>query len=289
MKHIIFGGFDYAILYEMDQNAILNGVDYFIDIDSKWIGKTYLGKKIKSIESLREEDRDDILILIGSIVYRAELEYILKKMGFRENIHYKWAIAFNGDMECPRLWKHVEWSDESNNAYNLRAQGENEYYSSRLKVVANMIDWNVITNVIDLGAAYEQLNRFIPTEVQYIPIDYIKYTSNTLVIDLNKHQFLDSKENLEWEHTCVIAIGTLGYCEDWKWLLKKMTEYGQYVIVGHDDFARVSREYRRTHWTRYNALFDHEIIRYMQELNYLLKDSTDFRLKTSLLSFTNKG
>ena len=64
-----------------------------------------------------------------------------------------------------------------------------------------------------------------------------------------------------------------------------MKENADYIILGHDDFARVSREYRRTHWTRYNALFDHEIIRYMQNLGFMLTESVDFRLKTSLFKF----
>ena len=46
MKHIIFGGFDYAVLYEMDQNAILDGIDYFVDVDKSLIGQKYLGKPI---------------------------------------------------------------------------------------------------------------------------------------------------------------------------------------------------------------------------------------------------
>lgn len=81
MKHIIFGGFDYAVLYEMNQDAILNGIDYFVDTDEKLIGTSYLGKPIKAIEELKEEDADNVLILIGSIVYRAGSRVIVKRIG----------------------------------------------------------------------------------------------------------------------------------------------------------------------------------------------------------------
>jgi len=30
-KHIIFGGFDYAVRWEMDQDAVYRGIDYFVD------------------------------------------------------------------------------------------------------------------------------------------------------------------------------------------------------------------------------------------------------------------
>lgn len=70
MKHIIFGGFDYAVRYEMDQDAIFHGIDYFLDNDPNLIGTTYLGKEIKSPDALLQENKEDILILIGSIAYR---------------------------------------------------------------------------------------------------------------------------------------------------------------------------------------------------------------------------
>ncbi len=284
MKHIIFGGFDYAVLYEMNQDAILKGIDYFVDIDEELIGTNYLGKPIKPLSELQKENKNNILILIGSIVHRTELEFLLKKMGFQEGENYIWAIAFNGDRECKRLWKHVEWSDKKENESNLKETEEGEYFKERLKVVANMIEWEKIDTVVDLGAANENLRNFVPDNIQYIPVDYVKYTNDTVVLDFNKYEF-PVIEKTEKEKACIVAVGVLGYCSDWKWFLKMMKENADYIILGHDDFARVSREYRRTHWTRYNALFDHEIIRYMQNLGFMLTESVDFRLKTSLFKF----
>ena len=104
-KHIIFGGFDYAVRWEMDQDAVYRGIDYFVDNDPELVGTTYMGKPIYSPDKLLEEDKDKILILIGSIVYHLEIEFQLKDMGFEEDIHYKWAIGFCGDDKCPRsMW-----------------------------------------------------------------------------------------------------------------------------------------------------------------------------------------
>ena len=285
MKHIIFGGFDYAVLYEMDQNAILDGIDYFVDVDKSLIGQKYLGKPIRDIAVLKEEDPENMIILIGSIVYKTELELILKDMGFKENKNYMWAIAFNGDGECRRLWKHIEWSDKKNNKDNLKAVEDGEYSRARLKVAASMIEWDKIDTLIDLGAANERLQEYIPEGIEYIPVDYLPYTENTRVMDFNKYEFPQKQAICSRERVCIVAIGILGYCADWKWFLRMMVENAKYVILGFDDFARISREYRRLHWTRYNALFDHEIIKYMQSLGAILADSTDFRLKTTIYKF----
>lgn len=283
MKHIIFGGFDYAVLYEMNQDAIMTGVDYFIETDESLIGTSYLGKPIKGLNALKEEKLDDILILIGSIPYRTELALKLKMMGLIENKHYIWGIAFNGDEKCPRLWKHVEWSDAENNAGNLKATAEGEYFFARLKIAASMVNWKKYNIVIDLGAANERLKELLPVSADYVPVDYVRYSDETVVCDIDNYQFPDEK--YAGDNTCIFAVGVIQYCSDWKWFLKKCASFCNCVVLGHDDFARISREYRRTHWTRYNALFDHEIIRYMQKLGFALTDSVDFRLKSTLYKF----
>lgn len=286
MKHIIFGGFDYAILYEMDQNAILNGIDYFVDIDEKRIGTFYLGKPVKTLDALKEENPEDMLILIGSIVYRTELEMHLKAMGFEADKHYIWAIAFTGDEKCPRLWAHTEWSDTEKNADNLRTTVESEYCINRLKVAVNLVDWGWYDTIIDVGAANERLRGLLPEGVQYVPIDYMKYSENTILCDFNRYEF--PQLNCTKERTCLFSIGCIQYAKDWKWYLQKLVDCGDCLIIEHSDFARINREYRRSHWTRYNALFDHEIIRYMQELGFVLLDSKDFRLRSTIYKFVRK-
>ena len=106
-KHILFGGFDYALRWEMDQDAVYRGIDYIVDNDPDLIGTTYLGKPIYGPAKLLEEDKDNILILIGSIIYHLEIEFQLKDMGFEEDVHYKWAIGFCGDgpvPDCGSMW-----------------------------------------------------------------------------------------------------------------------------------------------------------------------------------------
>lgn len=88
-KHIIFGGFDYAVYWEMNQDAIYRGIDYFVDNDPNLIGTTYLGKTIHSPEKLLQENKDEIIILIGSIIYHTEIEFQLREMGFENETHFQ--------------------------------------------------------------------------------------------------------------------------------------------------------------------------------------------------------
>ena len=286
MKHIIFGGFDYAVLYEMDQNAILNGIDYFVDTDEKRIGTTYLGKPIKPLTALEEENPEEIMILIGSIVYRTELEMHLKAMGFEADKHYMWAIAFTGDEKCSRLWAHTEWSDKEKNAENLKAVAESEYCLQRFRVAESMVNWEEYDTVVDLGAANERLAEVIPQDIKYVPVDYIKYTERTVLCDINKYEFPEKQYFMG--KTVVFSIANIQYCHDWKWYLRKLAESSDCIVLEHSDFARIAREYRRANWTRYNALFDHEIIGYMQKLGFVLADSKDFRLRSTIYKFVKR-
>lgn len=112
-KYVIFGGFDYAVKWEMNQDAIYNGIDYFVEIDENWIGKEYLGKTIYGIEKLREE-KGNIFIFIGSVVYHTELEIILNELGYLEERDYVWALGWPGDEKCAPLWFTNEWRDTKN-------------------------------------------------------------------------------------------------------------------------------------------------------------------------------
>ncbi len=287
MKHIIFGGFDYAVRWEMDQDAIFRGIVYFVDNDPKLIGTTYLGKPIYAPEKLLEEDKNDVLVLIGSIIYHTEIEFQLKDMGFEEDVNYKWGIAFCGDEICPRLWKHIEWKDRLTNETNLINTEKGEGPLSRLKLVSRLIDFTNTETVVDLGAANGRIKQFIPDDIKYIPVDYQKYSDQTVLCDLSKYEFPDlSKYNKD--NTTILLIGSIQHIPDWKWILKKITDACNTCIITHNDFARINREYRRTNLTWSNAIFNHEIILAMQENNFELTTAYDYQLRVVIMKFERK-
>ena len=282
-KHIIFGGFDYAVRWEMDQDAVYRGIDYFVDNDPELIGTTYMGKPIYSPDKLLEEDKDNILILIGSIIYHLEIEFQLKDMGFEEDVHYKWAIGFCGDDRCPRLWKHTEWKDKSKNSSNLLAVETGDYAQNRLQMVARTIDFEKIETVIDICAANGRIKEFLPHHVRYIPVDYIPYSSETVICDLTKNEF--PAVYSDPATTCILLVSALPYAPDWRWLLKEISESCDTFICTHSDFVRMNREYRRTQFNNNNAVFNHQIILEMQKLGFVMVEAYDYHLRTVIMKF----
>ena len=282
-KHIIFGGFDYAVRWEMDQDAVYRGIDYFVDNDPELIGTTYMGKPIYSPDKLLEEDKDNILILIGSIIYHLEIEFQLKDMGFEEDVHYKWAIGFCGDDRCPRLWKHTEWKDKSKNSSNLLAVETGDYAQNRLQMVARTIDFEKIETVIDICAANGRIKEFLPHHVRYIPVDYIPYSSETVICDLTKNEF--PAVYSDPATTCILLVSALPYAPDWRWLLKEISESCDTFICTHSDFVRMNREYRRTQFNNNNAVFNHQIIMKMQKLGFVMVEAYDYHLRTVIMKF----
>lgn len=282
-KHILFGGFDYALRWEMDQDAVYRGIDYIVDNDLALIGTTYLGKPVYGPEKLLEEDRDNILILIGSIIYHLEIEFQLKDMGFEEDVHYKWAIGFCGDETCPRLWKHTEWNDRKENADNLRGTELGDDALERLRMVSRLIDFEKTDTVVDVCAANERVRAFLPEHTRYLPLDYIRYSDETIHCDLVKKEF--PKIEADPKHTCALLIGAIQYAPDWRWLLRKIAGTCDTFVCAHHDFVRMNREYRRTKFGNNNAVFNHQIILEMQKLGFMLTEAHDFHLRAVIMKF----
>lgn len=285
-KHIIFGGFDYALRWEMDQDAVFRGIDYFVDNDPALIGTTYLGKPIYGPEKLLEEDRDNILILIGSIIYHLEIEFQLRDMGFEEDVHYQWAIGFCGDETCPRLWKHTEWKDRKENADSLNFVESGVDSLERLRMVSRLIDFGKTDTVVDVCAANERVRAFLPETIRYLSLDYIKYTDETILCDLTKNEFPEI--TADPRRTCVMLVCAVQYAPDWKWLLRKIAETGDCLICVHHDFVRINREFRRTKFGHNNAIFNHQIILEMQRLGFTMTEAHDFHLRAVIMKFERR-
>ena len=288
-KHIIFGGFDYAVYWEMNHDSIYKGVDYFVDNNPNLIGTTYMGKPIYSPEKLLEEDKENIVILIGSIIYHLEIEFQLKDMGFEAEVHYQWAISFMGDDTCPRLWHYTDWTDRDKNSANLYYVEEGLEALERLKMVARLIDFGKITTVVDLCAANGRIEEFLPSNTNYIPVDYTKYSDRTVLCDLNRHEFPVLSTPIE--KTCVIMVASIQYVHDWKWLIKQISEHCASFICVHNDFARINREYRRTHYNNNCAVFNHEIILEARKFGLELVEAYDYHLRCVIMKFerNNEG
>lgn len=259
-KHVIFGGFDYAVKWEMNQDAIYKGIEYFVETDENWIGKTYLGKSIYGIEKLKE-DRENIFVLIGSVVHHTEIELILKELGYQEGVDYEWALGWTGDEQCGPLWYVKEWNDSQNLA-GQQAAISGAVSNVKYNVVSKMIP-EKCTTVIDLGAASGMLENYLNKNVTFIPVDYMKIRDDEVICDFNKYEFPDIDEDKK--NCCIVMCGIIQAVKDWKWLLRKSGESADTIIISHNDIVRVNRDFRREKLTWNNAVFNHQIILEMQK------------------------
>lgn len=279
-KYVIFGGFDYAVKWEMNQDAIYNGIDYFVEIDENWIGKEYLGKTIYGIEKLREE-KGNIFIFIGSVVYHTELEIILNELGYLEERDYVWALGWPGDEKCAPLWFTNEWRD-TKNFIGQQAAINGDFSRAKYKIVSKMIP-DECKLVADLGAASGMLEQYLKENVMYLPVDYMKIREDEIVCDLNKYEYPDICEDSN--KSCIVLCGIIQCVKDWKWLLKRSTEAADNVIISHNDIVRINRDFRREHLTWKNAVFNHQIILEMQNLGFEMKEAYDCQLRVVIMRF----
>lgn len=283
-KHVIFGGFDYAVKWEMNQDAIYKGIEYFVETDENWIGKTYLGKSIYGIEKLKE-DRENIFVLIGSVVHHTEIELILKELGYQEGVDYEWALGWTGDEQCGPLWYVKEWNDSQNLA-GQQAAISGTVSNVKYNVVSKMIP-EKCTTVIDLGAASGMLENYLNKNVTFIPVDYMKIRDDEVICDFNKYEFPDIDEDKK--NCCIVMCGIIQAVKDWKWLLRKSGESADTIIISHNDIVRVNRDFRREKLTWNNAVFNHQIILEMQKIGYKMVEAYDFQLRVVLMRFDKVG
>lgn len=283
-KHVIFGGFDYAVKWKMNQDAIYKGIEYFVETDENWIGKTYLGKSIYGIEKLKE-DRENIFVLIGSVVHHTEIELILKELGYQEGVDYEWALGWTGDEQCGPLWYVKEWNDSQNLA-GQQAAISGAVSNVKYNVVSKMIP-EKCTTVIDLGAASGMLENYLNKNVTFIPVDYMKIRDDEVICDFNKYEFPDIDEDKK--NCCIVMCGIIQAVKDWKWLLRKSGESADTIIISHNDIVRVNRDFRREKLTWNNAVFNHQIILEMQKIGYKMVEAYDFQLRVVLMRFDKVG
>jgi hypothetical protein len=276
----------------MNSDSILNGIDYFVDNDPKRIGMTYLGKPIKHPDSLLKEDKDNLIILIGSIVYRSEIAFLLQDMGFEEFKHFVWGISFPGDEKCPRLWRHTEWNDTKSNAANLLYIEQDDYPLERMKFAIRFVDLDKFDTIIDLSAANERMRSVLTDKSwtgRYIPVDYMKYSESTIICDFTKYQFPLAEElGYNPRKTLILSMGSIQYTSDWHWYLECISQSCSCFVLAKHDFASMKRDYRIEHWNHNHAAYNFEYILHMQKLGFVLTDAADFRLKSTIYKFEKR-
>jgi len=225
-RYILWGAAKY--MRERVNEEKIQHVDYIVDRSEKLICTTYLGKKIKSPDTLLDEDKDNIFIIITAFGQLYSIEYDLRQMGFEKGKHFEWMERLPNYYPDHAVWycqKSINWrNDEAAWRINFPKGVPHE----RAELVAKMIDWRDVRSVLDLGAGSEPMRPILPKGVEYYPVDYKQLTGNTLVYDFNQKQFPDLKADV------VILIGLHGYINYEMWLVDQAVHAvnpgGQFAI-----------------------------------------------------------
>ena len=205
------------------------------------------------------------------------------KMGFEEGKHFIWSL----DFLSPRtsfvgrgLYERFDW-DSMRNTTARTGNESGEFYRGRLQVLASLADFSNFDVVVDLGAANERIREFLPQHIRYIPVDYIKYSDDTYMCDLNSN-FPDAvSANYELAKTLMVSSGNIAYITDWKQYLYNITN-NSYCLLLSIGYALGKKP---TFGAKKSHIFSHQIILEMQRLGFMLTDARDYRLVEECLKF----
>lgn len=116
--------------------SALDRIEYFIDNDKNKINKLFHEKMIHAPKKLIEENKNNIMIIVGNDFYYKEISEQLNNMGFIEDIHF-----FNGyflSEQYHKINQKRTWKDsEFNGILECKA------WEDRIKIMVELIDKDV--------------------------------------------------------------------------------------------------------------------------------------------------
>lgn len=108
-------------------------------------------------------------------------------------------------------WKNIEYFDEC--------------WKSRISAMAGLIEDEHI--VLDIGCGKMWLKEYIDQSRIYFGCDYVQRDENTIVCDLNNHQFPELRADL-----CFVS-GCFEYVEDFEWFIDKIMLCAPALIISY--------------------------------------------------------
>lgn len=196
---------------------ILKRVEYFIDKAGH--EKIWYGKPVFPHEYLLTEDKENVLIIIADTKYYEELSTKLKKMGFKENVHFYngWRLSedfFLNIQDCN--WQQFE-AKTQNTFKNL-------HWDKRARMMVSMIPDDV-KSIVDFGCGNRRLENYLNPDITYMGLDYISRGKDTIVCDVNTEKLpvIDAD--------CAFMAGFLCYVSDLENFLRQLNY--KYLLMSY--------------------------------------------------------
>lgn len=144
----------------------------------------------------------------------------------------------------------------------------NPEWKERIRMMAELLppDTNSIT---DLGCGLMWLKEFIPTEVNYIGVDYTSRGKGTIVCDFNKKQFPKISSDIAF------VSGCLEYVKDASWFVKKIADNYKGCIISYCVLEEFKDQEFRDKKTWVNSFTENDIIQLFNKEGFNLKKKLD--------------
>jgi len=239
-----------------------------------WIKESEIITKIsdKVLYDLKNE-KNKFLIILDDYEFE-NIAKTLRKNGLKDGLHFLSAISGSAlrkeyiQSGGQAFWKDVE---------KQRKIGK-EFWLERILLMRNFIDDNC-KSVLDLGCWECELSQFLPENIIYMGCDYVKRRDDTIVCDLNQYEF----PNVSFD-TAYIS-GSLEYMEHLDWYFDQICLAEKSVVLSYsalEYFPLIERRKRKS-WV--NHLTSAEIINFMHERGFILKDTAFWGKWTVIYKF----
>lgn len=152
-------------------------------------------------------------------------------------------------------WKELEYFDID--------------WKDRIKLMSKYIhDGDVVS---DLGCGQMWLKDYLPKQCIYIPVDYVKRDSETIVCDFNKGEFPELKVNV------FFLSGCFEYIVDYTSFVKYLYKFSDRVIISYVSFDSQPNIQKRLKYAWKNHLTRDQFIKIFIRNGFRLAEHEDGR------------
>lgn len=122
-----------------------------------------------------------------------------------------------------------------------------EFYKERYKFATKFLNFNKINSIGYLGAGSEYLREFIPANITYFSVDYLRKTGNTIIRDFNNGEFFDQSVDV------CLACGLLEYIYNLPQFIGKIAQYTDCIIATYrflELYPNLNRDILVNHYSK---------------------------------------
>ncbi len=120
----------------------------------------------------------DANIVISSIIYYEEIFVELQRLGIDQSRILSYQLFMPENILWADLDNNIDWD-----LMRFRVEMFSEWITADIR------------SIVDYGAGRMYLREYVPPEVEYFPVDYIRRNEQTILCDLNSGEFPDIRSD----------------------------------------------------------------------------------------------